>query len=110
MRFFNLFLRRAGLDQATALHRRRAISRLTVICPREVLGVVRKQICLDFNAVGLDVSQVQIHQGQDPEQASACITVRCPPELRAELVSQVRRLSANPAIRRVHFGAMPLAV
>ena len=55
-----------------------AASRLTVICPRDELGSLRKQICLDFSAAGLDVSQVQIDQGSDPGMASACITVNCP--------------------------------
>lgn len=55
------------------------------------------------------MSQVQIDQGRDPGLASACITVNCPPELRGELMSQARRLSANPAVRHVHFGAQPLA-
>ena len=105
MRFFDLFLRRAGVDRAAALGRRRGTSRLTVICPRDELGALRKQICLDFSAAGLDVSQVQIDQGRDPGMASACITVNCPPELRGELMSQARRLSANPAVRHVHFGA-----
>ena len=58
--------------------RRRGTSRLTVICPRDELGSLRKQICLDFSAAGLDVSQVQIDQGSDPGMASACITVNCP--------------------------------
>ena len=52
MRFFDLFLRRAGVDRATALGRRRGTSRLTVICPRDELGALRKQICLDFSAAG----------------------------------------------------------
>ena len=69
------------------------------------LGALRKQIYLDFSAAGLAVSQVQIEPGHDPDTASACITVNCPPELRGELMSQARRLSANPAVRRVHFGA-----
>jgi hypothetical protein len=109
MRFFDLFLRRAGVDRATAQGRRRGTSRLTVICPRDELGSLRKQICLDFSAAGLDVSQVQIDQGSDPGLASACITVNCPPELRGELMSQARRLSANPVVRHVHFGVQPLA-
>lgn len=66
MRFFDLFLRRAGVDRATAMGRRRGTSRLTVICPRDELGALRKQICLDFSAAGLDVSQVQIDQGATP--------------------------------------------
>ena len=39
--------------------------------------------------------------------ASACITVNCP-ELRGELMSQARRLSANPPCA-THFGVQPLA-
>lgn len=109
MRFFDLFLRRAGIDRTTVLSRRRGTSRLTVVCPRDELGALRKQICLDFSAAGLDVSQVQIDQSRDEGMASACITVNCPPELRGELMSQARRLSANPAVRHVHFGAQPLA-
>ena len=56
MRFFDLFLRRAGVDRATAQGRRRVAAALTVICPRDELGSLRKQICLDFSAA-LDVSR-----------------------------------------------------
>lgn len=104
MRFFDLFLRRAGVDRAAA-GRRRGTSRLTVVCPRDALESVRKQICLDFSAAGLSVSQFQVDGSGQAGLASACITVDCPPELRAELMSQARRLSANPDVRRVHFGA-----
>lgn len=105
MRLFDLFMRRAGVDRASSLNRRRATSRLTIVCPRDALGDVRKQICLDFGAAGLDVTQFQIDSSRDADYASACITVNCPPELRAELMSQARRLQANPVVRRVHFGA-----
>jgi len=105
MRFFDLFLRRAGVDRHAAQGRRRGTSRLTVVCPRDEIGALRKQICLDFSAAGLDVARVQVDTGRDTELASACITVNCPPELRGELMSQARRLSANPAVRHVRFGA-----
>ena len=104
MRLFDLFLRRAGVDRAQSLSRRRSVSRLTVECPRDMLGTLRKQICLDFQAVGLDVAQVQIDAGHQSDLASACITVNCPPDRRAELMTQARRLNANPDIRRVRFG------
>ncbi|CPP73694.1 hypothetical protein [Bordetella pertussis] len=105
MRFFDLFLRRAGVDRTHALSQRRGPSRLTFVCPRDALGAVRKQICLDFSAAGLSVAQFQVDSGRDAELASACITVSCPPELRAELMSQARRLSANPAVQQLRFGA-----
>ena len=104
MRFFDLFLRRSGVERAHVLSRRRTTSRFTVVCSREALGDVRKQICLDFSAVGLSVAQVQVDQGSDAQQASACITVNCPPELRAEFISQAKRLGSNPVVSHVHFG------
>ncbi|WP_055324275.1 hypothetical protein, partial [Bordetella pertussis] len=90
MRFFDLFLRRAGVDRTHALSQRRGTSRLTFVCPRDALGAVRKQICLDFSAAGLSVAQFQVDSGRDAELASACITVSCPPELRAELSRAAR--------------------
>lgn len=104
MRFFDLFLRRAGVDRSAAQNRRAGTSRLTVVCPRDALGDVRKQICLDFSAAGLSVSHFQVDSTQHAELASACVTVNCPPELRGELMSQARRLSANPVVRQVRFG------
>jgi hypothetical protein len=104
MRLFDLFLRRAGVDRNSALTRRQGTSRLTIECPRDALGDVRKQVCSEFGAAGLNVSQFQIETGQDADYASACITVNCPPELRPALMSQARRLQAHPAVRRVHFG------
>ena len=105
MRLFDLFMRRAGVDRAGSLNRRRGTSRLTFVCPRDALGAVRKQVCSDFGAAGLDVAQFDIKATRDADFASACITVSCPPELRPELMSQARRLQANPAVRHVHFGA-----
>lgn len=104
MRLFELFLRRAGVDRAQTLSRRRSVSRLTVECPRDMVGSLRKQICLDFQEAGLDVSQVQVDAGGKPGLASACITVSCPPDRRVELMAQARRLTANPSIHRVRFG------
>jgi hypothetical protein len=104
MRLFDLFLRRAGVDRAQ-VSRRRDTSRLTVVCPRDSLEVVRKRICLDFSAAGLAVSQFEVDGGGQAGLASACVTVDCPPELRAELMLQARRLSASPDVRHVQFGA-----
>lgn len=104
MRFFDLFLRRAGVDRAEVQNRRQGTSRLTVVCPRDALSDLRKQICLDFSAAGLSVAHFQIDSAQHAELASACVTVNCPPELRSELMFQARRLSAHPAVRQVRFG------
>ncbi|QIM70096.1 hypothetical protein EYB34_01240 [Bordetella trematum] len=105
MRFFDLFLRRAGVDRAGVQERRPGTSRITVVCPRDAVNDLRKQICLDFSAAGLNVAHFQIDSSQHADLASACVTVNCPPELRGELMSQARRLSANPAVRQVRFGA-----
>ena len=53
MRFFDLFLRRAGVDRATAMGRRRGTSRLTVICPRDELGALRTAFTVILPAAGL---------------------------------------------------------
>jgi len=106
MRLFDLFLRRAGVERSETGSRRPGTSRLTLVCPRESLDSLRKQICLDFSEAGLNVSQFQVDAGgAQADLASACITVDCPPGLRGELMSQARRLSANPVVRHVHFGA-----
>ncbi len=104
MRIFDLFLRRAGVDRPATLAGRRASSRLTVVCAREALGAVRKQICLDFKAAGLSVAQMQVDQGHGEALASACITVNCPPDMRDVLMTQARQLRENPAICSVRFG------
>ena len=112
MRIFDLFLRRAGVDRATAMSRRRSSSSLILECPRTELGNLRKQICLDFQAAGLDVSQFQVDHSGQSELASARITVNCPPELRGALMTQAKRLSDNPDVRHVQFGQVrrPAAV
>ena len=104
MRMFDLFLRRAGVDRAQSQSRRRSVSRLTVECPREMVGSLRRQICLDFRAAGIDVSEVSVDAGARPELASTCITVSCPTERRGDLMDQARRLSSNPDVHRVRFG------
>jgi len=106
MRLFDMFLRRAGLTRADALRRRRAVSRLTVECRDDMLSGLRQRIYTDFRAAGLNVSQVQIRHGEPGRMASACVTVDCPAEKRAELMSQARRLGEHPGVHRVQFGAM----
>jgi hypothetical protein len=110
MRIFDLFLRRAGVDRAALPGTRRASSRLTVVCPREALGSVRKRICADFKAAGLDVSQMQVQQNAEGGLVSACITVNCPASMRAVLMSQARQLNSNPDIRDVQFGDQRRAI
>ncbi|HEY0295715.1 MAG TPA: hypothetical protein VGC69_10325 [Bordetella sp.] len=101
---FGLFLRRAT---RTGFAARQGASRLTVECPREALQALRRQICLEFASAGLNVSRLQVGSGSQPGLASACVTVVCPPERRAELMSQAQRLSGHPAVRLVRLGAMP---
>jgi hypothetical protein len=104
MRVFDLFLRRAGVGRVAMPARRDASSRLTIVCPREALSAIRKQVVSDFKAAGLTVSQLQVEQGDDRQLASACITVECPAEMRIVLMSQARQLQAHPKISHVHFG------
>jgi len=103
MRLFDMFLRRAGLNRADALRSRRAVSRLTIECPDDMLSGLRRRIYTDFRAAGLNVSQLEISR-EDGGMASACVTVDCPPDKRRELMSQARRLGAEPGVRRVQFG------
>jgi hypothetical protein len=101
---FSLFPRRATHPGHVARH---GLPRLTVECPREALQALRRQICLDFSSVGLSVERMQVGSGSQPDLASACVTVDCPPELCAELMLQAARLSHHPAVRQVRVGAMP---
>jgi hypothetical protein len=110
MRVFDLFLRRAGVDRDAMPDRRNASSRLTVVCPRDAMSAVRKHIMSDFKAAGLTVSQLQVGQTDDRQLASACITVKCPAEMRSVLMSQARQLQAHPKIQHVHFGDLRRAV
>ena len=103
MRLFNLFLRRAGV-QAAPVRKPRSISRLTVVCPRDILADVRKQIYLDFEAAGLSVAALMVDQASQHDLARACISVNCPPELRSVLMTQARRLSAYPGVHQVQWG------
>src|SRR3546814_3833629 len=102
MRLFNLFLRRAGV-QAAPIRVPSRVSRLTVVCPHNVLADVRKQIYLGFEAAGLRVSAVSVDGARQQGLARACVTVNCPPELRSVLMSQARELSSFPGeIGRAH--------
>ena len=103
MRLFNLFLRRAGV-QRMPVRAGNPLSRLTVVCPRNVLADVRKQIYLDFEAAGLRVATLQVSSSQDPDMATACVTVNCPPELRPVLMEQARQLRVRPGVHRVQWG------
>ncbi len=104
MRLFHLFLRRAGVTASTA-RVPRSTSRLTVVCPREHLPAVRRQIYRDLHADGIQVAQLSVDYGQPVGMVRASITVDCPPVLRAELMSRARRLQAHPGIHEIHWGA-----
>src|SRR3546814_5465281 len=103
MRLFNLFLRRAGV-QAAPIRVPSRVSRLTVVCPHNVLANVRKQIYLGFEAAGLRVSAVSVDGARQQGLARACVTVNCPPELRSVLMSQARELSSFPGVHQVQWG------
>ena len=103
MRFFDLFLRRAGV-RPTPVRVPNGVSRLTVVCPRHLLPNLRKQIYLDFEAAGLRVSGLSIDNAQQHDMARACVTVACPPEMRAVLMSQARQLRDLPGVHQVHWG------
>lgn len=103
MRLFNLFLRRAGVRQATAPVRK-PLSRLTIQCPRADLAQLRKQIYTDFGAAGLTVAGMQIDHGKHSDMATACVTVNCPPELRNVLMDRARHLRSNPSVRGLQWG------
>lgn len=103
MRLFELFLRRAGVSHAAAQRQRRAVSRLTIECPQDAMGSLRKRIYTDFQAAGLDVSHMEIDRA-DGGMAAACVTVNCPPDKRRVLMSQARRLHDSPEVSRVRWG------
>jgi hypothetical protein len=103
MRLFNLFLRRAGVQRMPALVGN-PMSRLTVVCPRNVLADVRRQIYLDFEAAGLRIATMQVSSSRDPGMATACVTVKCPPELRPVLMEQARQLRVRPDVHQVQWG------
>lgn len=103
MRLFELFLRRAGVSHAATQQHRRAVSRLTIECPQDAVGSVRKRIYTDFQAAGLDVSHMEVDRAAGG-MAAACVTVNCPPDKRRALMSQARRLNDNPEVSRVRWG------
>src|SRR3546814_6626120 len=89
MRLFNLFLRRAGV-QAAPIRVPSRVSRLTVVCPHNVLADVRKQIYLGFEAAGLRVSAVSVDGARQQGLARACVTVNRSEEHTSELQSLMR--------------------
>ncbi len=103
MRLFHLFLRRAGVP-ITAARAPRNTSRLTVVCPREHLQAVRRQIYRDLHADGIQIAQVSVDYGQPAGMVRASVTVDCPPPLRPELMTRARRLQAHPGIHEIHWG------
>lgn len=104
MRLFHLFLRRAGLPAAAARSTRNT-SRLTVVCPREHLSAVRRQIYRDLHADGIQIAQLSVDYGEPAGMVRASVTVDCPPLLRPELMSRARRLQDHPGIHEIHWGA-----
>lgn len=108
MRLFNLFLRRAGvqsvrLAMSSALPDR-SVSRLTVECPRAVLPELRRQMCLDFEAAGLELEALRVDSAQEADMARACFTIRYDADNRRVLMSQARQISAFPGVQRVQWG------
>ncbi|WP_041683202.1 hypothetical protein [Pusillimonas sp. T7-7] len=103
MRLFNLFLRRAGV-QSAPVRVPSSTSRLTVVCPRNLLADVRKQIYLGFEGSGLRVATLMVDHALTHDMARACVTIHCPPELRSVLMSQARQLSQFPGVHKVQWG------
>lgn len=103
MKLFNLFLRRAGI-QRVPVRVVSPLSRLTVVCPRDALAGIRKQIYIDFRAAGLQVTTLHVDHAQDRRMSTACITVNCPPELRSVLLGQARQLKGYPGVHQVQWG------
>ena len=80
MRLFHLFLRRAGVPTSAARTPRKS-SRLTVVCPREHLVAVRRQIYRDLHADGIQIAQLSIDYGQPVGMVRASVTIDCPPTI-----------------------------
>jgi hypothetical protein len=102
MRLFHLFLRRAGV-QLDAVRTQRNASRLTILCPRDQLVAVRRQIYRDLHADGIQVTSLSIDYGESAGMVRASVAVDCPPVLRPELMSRARRLQSHPGIREIHW-------
>ncbi len=103
MRLFDLFLRRAGVQPAP-MRVRHSLSRLTVVCPRKDMADVRKQIYVEFKAAGIKVATLRVDRAHDSDMATACVTVSCPPELRADLMRRARQIRAYPGVHQVQWG------
>lgn len=101
MRMFDLYLRRAGLAAAANRYRSRSVQRLVLDCDATMLGELRRQICLDLREAGLEVSSLRVVPGMVSGSAQACLDVDCPPERRAAMMCQVRRLRTQPGVHRL---------
>lgn len=102
MKIFNRFLRRAGVQQPVIRPASASESRLSVLCMRQDMASVRKRIYTDFQAAGLRVSNLSVEHASH-ENAKACVTISCPPEMRPELMTQARRLRDHPSILNVQW-------
>lgn len=103
MRLFHLFLRRAGVSAAAARSPRTS-SRLTIVCPRDQLATVRRQVYRDLHADGIQIAHLSVDYGQKVGMVRASVTIDCPPVLRSELMSRARRLKEHPGIHEIHWG------
>ncbi|HLS43336.1 MAG TPA: hypothetical protein VK026_08655 [Paenalcaligenes sp.] len=103
MKFFNLFLRRAGVQPALVRPSNLSVSRLSVTCPRNDLAAVRKRIYTGFEAAGLRVTNLSVDHADSPDTARACVTISCPPELRSVLMSQAKQLQQYPEVLNVQW-------
>ncbi|MGO3743454.1 hypothetical protein [Kerstersia sp.] len=105
MRIFDLYLRRAGLAGAATRTQHRSMQRLMLDCDASRLGDLRRQICLDLRDAGLEVSALRVGPGVVDGSVHAYLDVDCPPERRAAMMCQVRRLREHPGVRRLDVDA-----
>ncbi len=104
MRIFDLFLRRAGIQASTARVRTQlSVSRLTVVCPRGDLAQVRRRIYSDLNTAGIRVANLEVDHSNTHDTAQACVTLTCPPEMRAELMQRARLIRDYPGVLNVKW-------
>ena len=104
MRLFHLFLRRAGMQAAQA-RGSCSTSRLTVVCSREHLPSVRRQIHRNLNSDGIQVTQLSVDYGEPAGTVRASITIECPPGRRAELMSRARQLQGTTGVHEVRWAS-----
>lgn len=103
MKIFNLFLRRAGVQPALVRPGTLSVSRLSVICPRHDMASVRKRIYTGFEAAGLRVTNLSVDHSDSHETARARVTISCPPEMRAVLMTQARQVQDYPEVLNVQW-------